>query len=467
MKNNKHKTKVFALFAAIAIIMSTCNIMSLATEPEDDKPTTTTNVTVIVSADPSDGVMPDFLIVDHRTLQLAIDNPELTVLPVRNDIPLQEDLGPLVIPAGRKPFTITSATGSTLIISQTNKDMRHFTINQNANIIFNKIELTGSADCGGISISDGADVSITGVQIKNSAAAAGGAINVSYASLNLTRSSLRNSSAVNGGGMFAGNSANIVLDGVSITNCKASSSGGGIGLSSSYSTLVFAGEGVTFADNYATHAYWIEKDSVHTYFEKTAVNWKLLYVSSYKEFVNSLTQLSEEIYPFGYMFNNYDVSYIGSEHAKIPPIADRVVFSPLTYMPAKLYEGEASSELQLLNLVGAKPVIEIYNTTNDIWSLSVSYTPFIVNSDYDNHLKFALRDENGEIFGELFNKYRVFNPDSSQLAYQAQDESLILYIVPWGDGDNDMLKVLLPEYRHDLNAKDISSTLLWSLGVMP
>jgi len=464
---NKLKFKLLALVTAIILIISTCSVISIAAEHEDDKPTTTTNVTVMVSADPSDGIMPDFLIVDHPTLQQAINNPDLTVLPVRNDIALLQELGPLTIPADRRPFTITSATGHTLAITQLNTDMRHFSIDQNVGIVFNKIELIGGAGCGGINITNGAIATITGLAVKNCAAALGGAINVNNASLNLKKSVISSSSAGTGGGIYVGSGATVSLDGVSILKCSASYAGGGIGLASSYGNLIFTGEGVTFAENHATHAYWIEKDSVHTYFGKTAVNWKLLYVSNYKQYVNSLTQLKEDIYPFGYMFNNYDVSYIGSEHAKIPPIADRVVFSPLTYMPSKLYAGEASSDQQLLNLVGTKPVIEIYNTTNDIWNLSVSYTPFIVNNTLDNHLKFALRDENGDVFNDNINKYRIFNAESTQLAYQAQDESLILYIIPWGENEDDMLKVLLPEYRHDLNTKDITSTLMWSLGVMP
>ncbi|MCL2627589.1 MAG: hypothetical protein FWD44_02670 [Oscillospiraceae bacterium] len=459
--------KLFVSILVMLLILPMFGIISTATEPEDDKPTTTTNVTVVVSADPSDGVMPDFLIVDHPTLQQAIDNPDLTVLPVRNDITLLQELGALTIPANRRPFTITSATGQTLTITQPNKEHRHFNINKNASIIFSKIELAGGNDCGGVSITDGAIATISGLQIKNCEAETGGAIFIENASLSLAYSLIRSSYAGNGGGIFVGNGAGVVLDGVNISACSAGYSGGGIGLAQTYGSLTFTGSGVSFAGNFATNAYWIEKDSVHTFFDKTAVNWKLLYVTSYKAFVNSLTQLKDGVYPFGYMFNNYDVSYIGSEHAKIPPIADRVVFSPLTYMPAKLYEGEASSELQLLNLVGSKPTIEIYNTTNDIWSLSVSYTPFLVSRSFDHHLKFALRDENGEVFAEQTSKYRIFNPESTQLAYQAHDETLILYIVPWGDDEDDMLKVLLPEYRHDLNEKKITSTLLWSLGVMP
>jgi hypothetical protein len=353
-----------------------------------------------------------------------------------------------------------------MAITQTN-EKRHFIIGQHADITFIDMELVGGVNSGGIDITNGARVTVTGAEIRKCMSARGGAINIENASLSLINSNINNNSADEGGGIFLGNGATAIFNDVYLSNNSANT-GGGIGLAfaSGKKELCIEGGGVTFSGNKADTAYWIEKDSKHEYLGKEAIDWKLLYIDEYESFVHALTKLPDGIFPFGYMFNNYDVAYIGSEYAKTPPIADRVVFSPRTDIPKKEYGGHANKKAQLLDLKGEKPNIEINNSTGRLWSLSVSYTIFRVNSNKDNHLRFALRDDTGDMNDSYDNTYTVFEPDNPQLVYQAENNSF-LYNVHWGDEEKDMLKVLLPEYRHDLRNKQITSKLTWSLEVTP
>ncbi|MDR2600036.1 MAG: DUF916 and DUF3324 domain-containing protein [Oscillospiraceae bacterium] len=467
------KTRITTLILVLLLLTPISELRGNANDDgtEDNDMRTQSNVKVVVTANEEDGIMPEFLIVDHKTLQQAINNPELTVLPLRNNIELEEELGALTIPEGRQSFSIVPATSGTMIIRQANENIRHFYIENNANIIFNRIILDGAEVGGGISVSGGLSANITanisGVTINNCTATYGGAMYVNFGTLHLTNSIISNNSANSGGGIFLGTGASVSLDDVELNNCRAVDAGGAIGFALGYNSLVFLGEGVSFNNNFATQAYWIEKDSAFTYLGRTAINWKLLYVSTYEPFVKSLTALPEDIFQFGYMFNNYDVAYIGSEHAKTAPIANRVIFSPLTNIPVKHYEGEASFEYQLLNLANEnKPVIEIYNSTKDTWSLNVKYTPFLVDDNTDNHLKFAFRNDYGDTECNHGFNYKLFHPDYTQLVFQAEDNSFLNH-VPWGEGFEDMLKVLLPAYRHDLQDKSVTTVLTWSLSVTP
>jgi hypothetical protein len=146
---------------------------------------------------------------------------------------------------------------------------------------------------------------------------------------------------------------------------------------------------------------------------------------------------------------------------------NRVAFSPDTTISNLEYEGEASFDNQLLGIkAGSKPVIEIHNTTHGLWDLSVSYTPFKVNDKNDNDLRFALRSESGSLIDSYKNKYMIFEPDTAQLIHKASKNDII-YFVPWGEGDDDLLKIFLSSYRHDLNGKDIVSELTWTIEVTP
>jgi hypothetical protein len=470
MKKTGLKNKIAAMVISFFLIAQIGGIMSIATDLEDsnNEQAKTSNVKVVVTADDDAGIMPDFMIVDHETLQMALDEHSFTVLPVRNDINLEKERGPLTIPIGRQAFTILPATGVKMEIIQANPGIRHFNINQNVAILFKDMELVGGAGSGGINIEASANAAITGAIIKNCFSDRGGAISIGIASLTLSDSKINNNSANNGGAIFMGNGAKATLDSVTISNNSATV-GGGIGMAFAVgeSDLIFMGSGVTFSGNNASTAFWIEKDSSHPYLERKAIDWKLLYRNAYVPFVNSLTELPEGIFPFGYMFNNYDVAYVGTVVAGSPPVVNRVVFSPDTNIPSKKYKGEANDIAQLLDLYGEnKPFIEIFNTTDQLWNLSVRYTPFMVGNNTDDNLRFALRDETGKISDNYGNKYSTFNPNKPHLVYQAQDASF-LYTVNWGDDNRDMLKVLLPEYRHDLRNKDITSVLTWSLEVTP
>ncbi|MDR2590001.1 MAG: DUF916 domain-containing protein [Oscillospiraceae bacterium] len=473
MRKTRLKTRMTSIILALLLLTPIGGFRGNASNDStgDDSMRTESNVKVVVTAKEEDGIMPEFLIVDHKTLQQAIDNPDLTVLPIRNNIELEADLGALTIPKDRQAFTIIPATSETMIIKQANDNIRHFYIENNANIMFERIILDGTGTGGGIAINGDAVanslVNISGVSINNCIATYGGALFVDNAALLLENCVIRNNSAYRGGGIYLSAVASVSLDGVDINNCKAVEEGGGIGLSLGYNSLIFTGKGVVFTANSATQAYWIEKDSSHLYLGRTAIDWKVLYFLEYEPYVKSLTALPIDVFQFGYMFNNFDVAYIGSEHAKTAPIADRVIFSPLTYIPVKRYEGEASFEYQLLDLANEeKPVIEIYNSTNDRWSLNVKYTPFLVDDNIDDHLKFALRYDYGDTACNHGFTYKPFYPGYTQLVFQGE-EDLFLNHVPWGEGFEDMLKVLLPAYRHDLQDKSVTTVLTWSLSVTP
>ncbi|MCL2627590.1 MAG: hypothetical protein FWD44_02675 [Oscillospiraceae bacterium] len=161
----------------------------------------------------------------------------------------------------------------------------------------------------------------------------------------------------------------------------------------------------------------------------------------------------------------YASSLMGAAASSALP-KNRVVFSPSTSIDTLEYAGEASFEAQLLDLRSKKPVIEIYNTTHLHYDLSVSYTPFRVGDEINNDIKFAVLDKIGDTKDNHGNMYRVFEPGISQSVYISPNDEIISKI-PWNEGSEDLLKIYLPSYRHDLDSKNIQSTLTWLLEVTP
>ncbi|MDR2591029.1 MAG: hypothetical protein LBC71_08615 [Oscillospiraceae bacterium] len=146
---------------------------------------------------------------------------------------------------------------------------------------------------------------------------------------------------------------------------------------------------------------------------------------------------------------------------------NRVVFSPTTNINTLRYDGIATFEDQLLDLSNEnKPTIEISNTTHRLWELSFSYTTFIVNNREDNHIQFALLNNNGSVADSYGNNYILIAPNEVVLVHKSTENN-ILYTVPWGYAGEDLLKLLLPAYRHDLNGKDISSVITWNIELTP
>jgi len=145
---------------------------------------------------------------------------------------------------------------------------------------------------------------------------------------------------------------------------------------------------------------------------------------------------------------------------------NRLVFSSSTSVDALEYEGVASFETQILELKSEKPVIEVYNTTCMLFTLSVSYTPFEADNTVNNDIKLALNNKNGSMQDVHGNIYEVFEPGVVKPLFTSRNNES-LTTIPWGAENNDLLKVFLPSYRHDLNNKPVKTVLTWHLEVTP
>ncbi|MDR2600791.1 MAG: hypothetical protein LBC73_11025 [Oscillospiraceae bacterium] len=146
---------------------------------------------------------------------------------------------------------------------------------------------------------------------------------------------------------------------------------------------------------------------------------------------------------------------------------NRVIFSSTTNIEELKYDGIASYEDQLLGLSNEiKPVIEISNTTNNLWELSVSYSDFLVNGVVDNHLRFAYLDFESDINDSIDNSHIIFEPNTSQLIHTSTSNNIV-YSIAWDNESGDLIKLHLPAYRHDLKDKEISSTITWQIELTP
>jgi hypothetical protein len=290
-----------------------------------------------------------------------------------------------------------------------------------------------SSGTGGISILSNGKANINNGKIIGNIGFTGGGINVSNGILNLNGAEIRNNTASgNGGGIHFNNTATINING-----------------------------DVYFSDNIANTPYWIRKDSTNLYNGKTATDWKNLYNIDLAPFIKSLSNPPLGESPFQYVFNNFDISYVGTQAAKISPEREQIVFDSSTNVANLIYGGYYGIINQFLSLTSEKPTINILNTKGDLWVLKVSYEELKVNSVIETELKFALRNDG--------NQYDIFNANTPTTIFEATIIWTPNYIttIDWGNGTDDLLKVFLPKNRFDLVSQPINGVINWSLEIIP
>ena len=137
-----------------------------------------------------------------------------------------------------------------------------------------------------------------------------------------------------------------------------------------------------------------------------------------------------------------------------------VVFGEGTSLSNLHYSGFLMPYAQYLPIKGAKPVINVYSS-GEPWSLRVSYDVFTVGDEPDTSMLFALRDDNNDYTlidpGIVYTAYTVIDTSGEESGTQ----------IPWGEDNDDLLKLYLPANRDDLLEKTISTTVYWSLELIP
>lgn len=320
---------------------------------------------------------------------------------------------------------------------------------------------TATGDGGGVHNYTGtfllSDVDISG---NTAASGMGGGIYSEHV-VSLNEVTISENTAVNGGGVaLSRTNCDFSVNGGVIRDNTATVNGGGVYVTNTAPTNCFnlAGD-ITFSGNTACKAYWIEKDSTHMYNDQMATFWKDYYDSDIRPYVISLSDAPVGCVEFDYGYNNYDLNYVGSTSSSVSPGTDKLVFDASTSIANFEYEAVVSSTDQLCNLKGAKPVINVYNTTGNLWKLKLSYSTFTASNTEEPDIQFALRSSDGT--------YTTFQPSTPQTIYRATEAwgTDFITTVPWGTGTDDLLKVKIPKNRYDLAREGLGSEVSWVLEI--
>lgn len=322
---------------------------------------------------------------------------------------------------------------------------------------------TANGNGGGIYSGHGLVINGTEVSDNISNTGNGGGIALAdLGGLEFTNCYIHNNTAqIHGGGIYliSNGTGGFNIDGGTISNNTAvTGNGGGISYLSDYWDDFIITGSLTFSGNTSAKAYWIEKDDDFVYSGKPASYYKTLYDTTIKSHIVSLSDPPNDTASFSYMYNGYDVSYLGSIFATISPGDEELKFDSSMVVGDLIYAGTVDSTDQLFALKsGPKPEYKIYNNSQDLWKLRVKYVSFTVNGMNEPDILLALRGSDGE--------YTTLAKNLTHTIYTATAPHTADFVttIPWGTGDDDLLKVFIPQNRYDLANKEIKAVIEFTL----